>query len=180
MVTSALFLPILAVHLSPTSQALLLRTYFTVSLSWWIINGRPTPDIPAFMSAEDSTSNNQSHPTPSSGPHPPPHPHALSSASSIATNPNPWLYMVQQASVHPDDHFPKILRALAHFALLYGQRKAGQADFAHTELKGAEMLDGTLFLRAAALTARRLEDIEGDEHLAFWDRLGFSDSADVE
>ncbi|KAE9401785.1 hypothetical protein BT96DRAFT_918656 [Gymnopus androsaceus JB14] len=33
LVTSALFLPILAAHLCPTSQALLLRAYFTVSLS---------------------------------------------------------------------------------------------------------------------------------------------------
>jgi len=176
LVTSALFLPILAAHLSPTSQALLLRTYFTVSLTWWIANGRPTLDISAFMRAENFIHNNQSHPTPS-GPHPAPHPGALSSSSSIATNPNPWLYMVQQASVHPDDHLPKIVRSLSHFALLYGQRKAGEADFAQTELKGAEMLDGTLFVRAAALTARRLENIEADEHLAYWDRPGFLDSA---
>jgi hypothetical protein len=172
LVTSALFLPILASHLSPTSQALLLRTYFIFSAAWWIVNGRPTLDILSFMSAEDNTHNNQIHPS-FAGPHPPPHPQALSSSSSISTNPNPWLYMVQQASVHPDDHFPKILRALAHFALLYGGRKAGERDFTQTELPGAEMLDGTLFMRAAALTAKRLESLQPDQYLAHWDRQGF-------
>jgi hypothetical protein len=177
LVTSALFLPIIATHLSPTSQALFLRTYFITSLTWWITNGRPAPDIASFMSAEDSTSNNQSHPTPSD-PQPPPHPHALSSSSSIATNSNPWLYIVQKASVHPDDHFPKTIRALSHFALMYGQRKAGELDFAHTELKGAEMLDGTFFVRAAGLTTKRLEEIEGDEFCAYWDRPGFFEDGD--
>ncbi|KAE9401793.1 hypothetical protein BT96DRAFT_918658 [Gymnopus androsaceus JB14] len=135
-------------------------TYFTVSLTCWIANGRPTLDISAFMS-----------------PRPAPHPGALSSSSTIATNSNPWLYIVQQASVHPDAHLPKIVRSLSHFALLYGQRKADEMDFAQTELKGAEMLDGTLFVRAAALTARRLENIEADEHLVHWDRPGFFNSA---
>ncbi|KIK66449.1 hypothetical protein GYMLUDRAFT_218552 [Collybiopsis luxurians FD-317 M1] len=170
LVTSGLFLPILAAQLSPTSQALLLRTYFAISVSWWILQGRASPDIASFMTAKDIIRNNQPHPS-FTGPSP--HSHALSSTPSISTNPNPWLPMIQQAAVHPDDHFPKILRALAYFALLYGGRKAGEKDFLETELAGAEMLDGTLFVRAAALTARRLEHTEADEYLTYWDRLGF-------
>ncbi|KIK66453.1 hypothetical protein GYMLUDRAFT_218556 [Collybiopsis luxurians FD-317 M1] len=174
MVTSALFLPILAAHLSPTSQALLLRTCFIVTVSWWIFNGRPNLDIVSFMRAEDAIHNNQRHPSVKGlGSHSLPHPHALSSASPISTNPNPWLQMIQQASVHPDDHFPKILRSLAHFALLYGGRKAGEKDFSQTELAGAEMLDGSLFVRAAGLTAKRLEHTVADQYLTYWDRPGF-------
>ncbi|KAJ3881401.1 hypothetical protein F5051DRAFT_494942 [Lentinula edodes] len=185
LVTSALFLPILAAGLSPTSQVLLLRTYFTISLAWWIINGRSHPDIVSFMSAEDSTNDNKSHPV-APGPHPSTHPHALSFSSpssssahtttAIASTPNPWLYLIQQASVHPDDHFPKLIRALMHFAVMYGGRKASsdsQVDFAQTELPGAQMLDGTLFVRAAALTAKRLENIVPDEYIAYWDRKGY-------
>ncbi|KAJ4480913.1 hypothetical protein J3R30DRAFT_3656651 [Lentinula aciculospora] len=184
LVTSALFLPILAASLSPTSQALLLRTYFITCLAWWIINGRANPDIQSFMKAEDSTNNNRSHPVPSA-PYLPIHKNALSvsypsssspiPAAAIAATPNPWLYITQQASVHPDDHFPKLLRALMHFALMYGGRKASdsEVDFAQTELAGAQMLDGTLFVRAAALTARRLENIGPDEYIAYWDRKGF-------
>ncbi|KAJ4484153.1 hypothetical protein C8J55DRAFT_570899 [Lentinula edodes] len=185
LVTSALFLPILAAGLSPTSQALLLRTYFITSLAWWIINGRSQPDIVSFMSAEDSINNNQSHPI-APGPYPPTHPHALSFSSpsssspdtttAVASTPNPWLYLIQQASVHPDDHFPKLIRALMHFAVMYGGREASsdsQVEFAQTELPGAQMLDGTLFVRAAALTAKRLENIVPDEYIAYWDRKGY-------
>lgn len=49
-------------------------------------------------------------------------------------------------------------------------------DFVQTELKGAEVLDGTLFVRAAALTAKRLENIDGGEYISFWDRMGFFES----
>ncbi|KAJ3828688.1 hypothetical protein F5880DRAFT_1621049 [Lentinula raphanica] len=185
LVTSALFLPTLADGLSPTSQALLLRTYFVTSLAWWIINGRPELDIITFMSAEDPTNNNQPHPA-STGSQLVTHPHALpgfvstpssspNHAAAIAANPNPWLYLIQQATVHPDDHLPKLIRALMHFALMYGVRKSSDSEtvFGQTELAGAQMLDGTLFIRAAALTAKRLENIEADEYIAYWDRRGF-------
>lgn len=56
---------------------------------------------------------------------------------------------------------------------MYGDRKAGEADFAQTELKGAEMLDGTLFVRVAGLTTKRVHDINGDEFSAYWDRPGY-------
>ncbi|KAJ3727525.1 hypothetical protein C8R42DRAFT_716974 [Lentinula raphanica] len=185
LVTSALFLPTLADGLSPMSQALLLRTYFVTSLAWWIINGRPELDIITFMSAEDPTNNNQPHPA-STGSQLVTHPHALpgfvstpssspNHAAAIAANPNPWLYLIQQATVHPDDHLPKLIRALMHFALMYGVRKSSDSEtvFGQTELAGAQMLDGTLFIRAAALTAKRLENIEADEYIAYWDRRGF-------
>ncbi|KAJ3782053.1 hypothetical protein GGU10DRAFT_378952 [Lentinula aff. detonsa] len=185
LVTSALFLPILVAGLSPTAQALLLRAYFITSLVWWIINGRPNLDITSFIGAEDPTNNNQSHPI-SPNSHLVTHPHALSISSSpscsspataaaISANPNPWLYLIQQASVHPDDHFPKLLRALMHFSLMYGGRKASdsEVDFGQTELAGAQMLDGTLFVRAAALTAKRMENAKADEYISYWDRQGF-------
>jgi hypothetical protein len=44
----------------------------------------------------------------------------------------------------------KTQRTLAHFSSIYGTRPKGY--FMGTELEGAEMLDGSLFLRAAILT----------------------------
>lgn len=78
--------------------------------------------------------------------------------------------------VIPDDHAPKLQRALAHYGVLYGTRTSGQPDFANTELPFANQLDGTLFIRTAGLTdvrlARAVNDDVNDEGL-LWDRHGF-------
>lgn len=81
---------------------------------------------------------------------------------------NPWFPVLQEAILHPDDHLCKIQRAFLHFASLYGTTSP-PGSFAGTELEGAELLDGTLFVRAAGLTARRADtSLDGDE--IFWDR----------
>lgn len=46
---------------------------------------------------------------------------------------------------------------LALFAALYGTHDGGFPNFSRTELPRAEQLDGTLFLRAAQLTAMHFE-----------------------
>lgn len=82
------------------------------------------------------------------------------------TAPNAWLGLVQGALVHTDDHFVKVQRTLLHFAQAYGGRAPGTFDGA--VLEGAEVLDGSLFVRVAQLTAERMT-AEG----AFWDFKGF-------
>jgi len=168
LVTSSLFLPAIATILEPASQELLLRSYFAVCLVWWIGRGRPGFDIPGFF-AETSV-----RPAPAY-PHPPPHKEALPSADSPkAVTPNPWFPLIQESLVVPDDHFPKTLRALAHFGEVYGRRKPGEADFSATELPFAEKIDGSLFIRAAVLTNQRLrgEGVKVSGYL-YWDRKGF-------
>lgn len=122
-------------------------------------------DIPGFFVADTA------YPTPS-GPLPIPDEKAMPEQSSLkAITPNPWLPIIQTSIVHPDDHLPKLQRALSHFASLYGTRPAGLPDFAETELSGADKLDGTLFIRVAGLTAKRLGRIrDGEMSLPFWDR----------
>ena len=88
--------------------------------------------------------------------------------------PNPWFPIVENAIVHPDEHFSKAQRTFVHYAALYGSREAGLADFNKTGLVDAEKLDGTLFIRAAALTEQRMGRVkEGEAAGAFWDRDGF-------
>ncbi|KAG8215388.1 hypothetical protein J3R82DRAFT_8989 [Butyriboletus roseoflavus] len=72
-------------------------------------------------------------------------------ATEMTPTPNPFLPILQSAIAHPIDHLIKIQRAFAHSDTLYGTRPAGY--FKGTELEDAELLDGTLFLRAALLTA---------------------------
>ena len=50
-------------------------------------------------------------------------------------------------------------------------RAAG--DFAGVGLEGAEVLDGTLFIRVAGLTADRMGWMKEGQETQFWDRMGF-------
>ncbi|KAF5382744.1 hypothetical protein D9615_002876 [Tricholomella constricta] len=168
LVTSSLFLSSITANLKPASQELLLRGYFVECLAWWIGRGRPAFDIAAFFEADTA------YPTPP-GPFPAPHAKSLPSPTSPkATTANPWLPIIQSSLVVPDDHLPKLQRALAHYGSLYGTRAPGQPDFAETELPFAEKLDGSLFIRTAGLTNQRLLRVRDDvDVFRFWDRKGF-------
>jgi hypothetical protein len=167
LVTSTIFLPSITAYLSPASQNALLRAYLGSSLIWWVTRGLPSLDIPGFFSSVFSS-------PPDNAPKNPPDDSTLPSPTSIhALTPNPWLPIIQTTVVHPGEHLCKIQRAFAHFAVLYGSRAPGQADFKDTELEGADKLDGTLFVRAAAATAKRMGWLREGEKVGQWDRDGF-------
>ncbi|KXN91318.1 Oxidoreductase AflY [Leucoagaricus sp. SymC.cos] len=168
-VTSSMFLSSFLVHLKPKSQALLLRSYVSMCLAWFISRGKPQLDIEAFFAQSDSLKSLIEAP-PVSRPSLPKIP-AASARSS-----NPWTSVLEATMVHPDEHISKIQRTLMHYAQVYGNIEAGH--FKGTELKGAEKIDGTLFVRAANLTAARLNDGVNKELLpggaiSWWDRRGF-------
>ncbi|KAF5375845.1 hypothetical protein D9615_008239 [Tricholomella constricta] len=180
LVTSSLFLSPIAAHLTPASQELLCRSYFAVCLTWWIGRGRPTFDIPSFFA---STSLSPSLSPPSSSPPQRRNKHALPSPDSPkALTPNAWLQLVQESLTVPDEHLPKTLRALAHFADIYGRRPRGDPVLVKgTELEGKECLDGTLFVRAAVLTNEKLRGEKAEEvefkDAGLWERRGFYKSS---
>lgn len=163
LVTSAVLMPSLLGALKPASASLLLRIYFTASLVVYISRGRPPLPIADFYA---STTASPSEPGP-----PPP---ATDKALPPIAAPNPWTQIVQAALAHPDEHFCKLQRALVHFATLYGGSPKGQfAGMSNDGLQGAETLDGTLFVRAAGLTADRLGWVRQGEVNEFWDLAGF-------
>lgn len=167
MVTSSIFLPSITAYLTPASQNALLRTYLASSLVWWVSRGFPSLDIHGFFASVFSS-------PPDNAPNHPPNESTLPSPKSIhAVTPNPWLPIIQTTVVHPNEHLCKLQRALAHFAVLYGSRASGQADFKETELEGADRLDGTLFVRAAAATAKRMGWLSEGQNPGTWDRDGF-------
>ncbi|KAK1216779.1 hypothetical protein PQX77_020584 [Marasmius sp. AFHP31] len=151
LITSLIFLPGLVSALSLRSGKMLLRTYFSVSLATWIARGKPTLDIGAFFS--DSI------------------PSFIAPGSSDPTmeESSQWSSLIEYSISHPDDHFVKILRALSHCANKYGSKK----NFDVTELRGTEMIDGTLFLRAALLTAKRMVELGQSGKEECWDRPGY-------
>lgn len=177
LVTSSLFLPSLLAHLSPNAQVRLLRVYLAVSLAWYVARGRPRLDIEEFMKtpviplANDDLGNESTTTLVNlkSGSD---KTNLNSSALADARTANPWLAIIQSSIIHPDEHVPKLHRALAHWGRMYGIR--GQFSPNEINLPGARHLDGTLFLRAALLTEGRMGWVsEGEEPADFWDRYGF-------
>lgn len=162
MVTSSIFLPSLIAYLSPRAQALLLRAYLSSAVAWFVARGRPSLDFKSFFESMPTMPN----PTNST---------AVSSVEGIpaqdAQTPNPFLPLIQSSIMHPSDHHPKIQRAFAHFSTIYGARPKGY--FAGTELDGAEELDGSLFVRAAVLTANYMGWAREGEEARNWGLEGF-------
>ena len=172
-VTSSLLLSPIFSLLPRNSRKLFLRSYFAICLLWYIGNGRPELDIARFFENAATL-----YPVPP-GPQPIPHDDVSPSPDSpFAITPNPWLPIIQSALTHPDYHLPKLQRTLVEYSSHFGSTPAGY--FAGTELKDAELIDGTLFVRVAGLTAGRLGWVrEGEPPLAtVWDRRGFFDVAD--
>jgi hypothetical protein len=172
LVTSSLFLSQIFTELTRSSQIQLLRGYFAVCMAWYVGRGRPSFDIKAFFT--DATT---LHPTPP-GPRPSPHTGVNPSPSSPeAITPNSWLPIIQSTLAHPDSHLPKLQRALNEYSAHFGLTPAG--TFKDTELKDAELIDGTLFIRAAGLTFSRLGWVREGEAPGAWNEEGFFTSSDV-
>jgi hypothetical protein len=161
-VTSSLFLPSILRFLQPASQTRLLRVYFTVSLTYYIVRGRPVLDLRAFFA-------DPVPPLEVPGTHSTPSKTALLATSSH----NPWYAVLQSTLLHPEAHVSKCERALVHWANLYGERPRGYwAALAGGPdgLEGAEDMDGSLFVRAAALTLQKVGWVREGEDATFWDR----------
>ncbi|KAG2153340.1 hypothetical protein DEU56DRAFT_480362 [Suillus clintonianus] len=161
LVTSSIFIPSLITSLSPRAQVLFLRVYFASAVASWISRGRPCLNFKRFF---ESTS---PMPNPPNNLAPP----VDSVLTQDAQPPNPFLPLIQSSIMHPNDHHLKIQRAFAHFSAVYGTRPRGY--FSGTELDGAEELDGSLFLRAAVLTADYMGWVEKGEEAKNWSFNGF-------
>lgn len=187
LLNSSLFLPSLLASIpGSSSRRLLLLTYFTMSLTYYVARGRPTLDLRGFYSATEHLLHRVPGPGTSPAPGTLPNP-----SSDLAQTPNTWLRLFQSVVVHPNEHLCKAQRALAHYSSLYGKRRKGwttslsasedrrvspthsvAGDRAEDEVGLAE-LDGTLFLRVAMLTQNRLGWIREGEPEHGWDFDGF-------
>lgn len=168
LINSSLFLPLFAKHISPKALSILLKAYLAISLVVWISRGRPAPQIASFYAR---TTASLSPP----GPTLTPASDTLLGADSATVAPNPWFPLLQSTIVHPDEHLPKLQRALAEFSRLYGTKAAGKLAEAETatRLKDVDKLDGTVFIRIAGLTMERLGWMREGKPRRIWDRTGF-------
>ncbi|CEL60054.1 hypothetical protein RSOLAG1IB_09312 [Rhizoctonia solani AG-1 IB] len=161
LVTSCLFLPSVLSILKLEYQVNLIRAYFANVLICFIGEGRPTSDISGFFQSVSTD----------------PKPDHNSKSNIKAADENPWYTILGHTIHHQDEHLIKAVRALAHSATLYGAGPKGY--FSHTELRGAEEIDGTLFVRTAGLLMEALHwdyevtnRVEGIDEGNGWYRAG--------
>ena len=149
LVTSSLFLPSICAYFPPHVIQTFLRSYLSVCLATWVGQGRPSVEVtPEFFDKTDAF------------PQEPIGDRVTKPAKETLTpdtiTPNSWLAIIQSALEHPDNHVCKIQRALGHWSRMFGGRpqgywtKSSPKDTA--QLKGVELLDGTLFIRVAGMT----------------------------
>ncbi|KZV90270.1 hypothetical protein EXIGLDRAFT_720589, partial [Exidia glandulosa HHB12029] len=163
LVTSSLFMPSVLALLSPQSQSALMRCYVAITLGYWVSRGRPPFPIAEFyehVTAEPSP--------PVAAPKP--NPQTLDKENIVQ---NPWFNVLQSTVAHPDEHLLKLQRSLAHYGMLYGDRTKGH--WTGTEVEGAELLDGSVFVRVAGASLERHGPVREGAERGGWDRNGFFD-----
>ncbi|EKM48982.1 uncharacterized protein PHACADRAFT_202161 [Phanerochaete carnosa HHB-10118-sp] len=155
LVTSSLLTSLLLNVLIPKSVALLLKTSFALSIVLYVTRSCPPLPIDTFY-AHTTT-----HPHPP-GPTPMPDKDMLPpNEPRSQLTPNPWLPIVQMALWFGGTR----ARTFA------GLSSPDLSSLGSGGLTGAEMLDGTLFLRAAWLTAGRLGWMRESEKGRMWDGI---------
>ncbi|KIY70562.1 hypothetical protein CYLTODRAFT_179273 [Cylindrobasidium torrendii FP15055 ss-10] len=153
LVTSSLFIPSFIPHLSIEAQRVLLQSYFTTVLVVWVSRGRRALDIVAFYS---KTTVNPKQPCLT----------ATRPKWALSSSTNPWFGIMQNSIYHPDDHLCKIQRAFAYNAHRFGATPEG---IFKSKLREVEKLDGTIFIRAAGLTATRTSQLSDAGSKFVWD-----------
>ncbi|EIW52976.1 uncharacterized protein TRAVEDRAFT_175105 [Trametes versicolor FP-101664 SS1] len=166
LVNSSLFLPSIVAYLSPTSTAILLRTYLLNTLALYVARGSPALPVADFFDAVPVAP----APPADSLPHNKP---ADGTLTADNRTPSAWLAIAQSTLEHPDDHLCKLQRSLAHFDSLYGATPAGHFKKLGVELDGIERLDGSLFIRVAGLAQQRLGWMREGQEREEWDFDGF-------
>jgi len=174
LVTSAVFLLTLVLpsDKSPyppvplVSRVTLLKGYLATCAGWYISRGNgPIPIIERFYDAT-----NDRLTAPPAAPAPPD-----AKRKPLSAPGGPWERIVANAVAHREDHVPKAVRSLAVFAARWGSRPLGYFAGGEEGLEGREVLDGSLFVRAASLTLDRLGWAhESGKELGEWDFEGYS------
>jgi hypothetical protein len=147
------------------SRLTLLKAYLATCAGWYISRGNCALPLKDFY---DATSDRLT--APPAAPVPP-----SASRKPLSARGGPWERIILNAVAHPDSHLAKAVRSLSTFAARWGGRPAGYyAGGGEGGLEGREVLDGTLFVRAAGLTLDRLGWAhEGGKSLGSWDHDGF-------
>ncbi|MBW0533763.1 hypothetical protein O181_073478 [Austropuccinia psidii MF-1] len=147
LVTASIFLPVTLPVLESQFRPKLLKAFFRAVVIAWTAKG--APELELFKCLSDS---------------------ALISTTELQCaekEENPWFKVLGSAAKHPDEHTTKIIRTFAFASTFYGTTKQG---YYYGELKGTDLLDSSIFLRAAIMTLNKMdwERKHGDEGTMKW------------
>jgi Questin oxidase-like len=155
LVTSSIFLLTVVLRSEHTpyppvalsSRLTLLKAYLAICAAWYISKGNaPLPIKDFYDATSDRLAMPPAAPVPPSAPRKP-----------LGARGGPWERIIVNGVAHPDEHVVKAVRSLSTFATRWGGRPAGYyAGDGEGGLEGREVLDGTLFVRAASLMLDRL------------------------
>ena len=192
LVTSSLFLSshVQNVRSHPHASLALLQAYFATALSWYIARRggrsinltnfyrntdytvRPDYNLPDISvhsdnAGPDNASTNAAHSTSTKRPE------------------NVWTSIIDSSIMKEDEHYPKLQRALMHYSVLHGLKTSedifGTMPMPDAESKNADVaqgnksgnpfqvLDGTVFWRAAAMTQEKVASVVGRKAAQYWD-----------
>ncbi|KAI9447320.1 hypothetical protein F5148DRAFT_1292298 [Russula earlei] len=178
LVTSAVFLLTLVLpsEHSPSppvplaNRLTLLKAYLATCAGWYISRGNAAIPIKEFYYA---THDRLTAPPAASAP-------PSAERKPLGAPGGPWQRIIVNAVAHPDEHLAKAVRSLSTLAIRWGGRPAGYYSGGGVGgLEGREVLEGTLFVRAASLTLDRLGWAhESGKGLSDWDHDGIRFSSD--
>jgi len=176
LVTSAIFLLTLVLPSSNSpyppvplvDRVILLKAYLATCVGFYISRGNGPIPIEGFYAATRDQLT-----TPPAVPGPPD-----AKRKPLSAPGGPWARIITNAIAFPEEHLAKTVRSLAVFAARWGGRPAGYfagGGGGEDGLEGREVLDGTLFVRAAGLTLDRLGWAhESGKELDNWDHEGYT------
>ncbi len=149
-----------------SSRVTLLKSYLATCAAWYVSRGNGPISLKQFYAATDDRLT-----APPAKPVPPD-----AKRKPLSAPGGPWERIIANAVAHPEEHLPKAVRSLAVLAARWGARPEGHyAGGGDDGLEGREVLDGTLFVRAASLALDRLGWAhESGKELGQWDFDGYA------
>ncbi|KAF8262311.1 hypothetical protein EI94DRAFT_1602907 [Lactarius quietus] len=179
LVTSSVFLLTLVLRSDNTpyppqplaTRVMLLKAYLSTCAGFYISRGNGPLPVKEFYAAT-----NDCLTAPPAVPGPP-----GAKRQPLTAPGGPWGRIIANAIAYPEEHVVKTIRSLAVFAARWGSRPAGYfAGGGDDGLQGRELLDGTIFVRAASLTLNRLGWAhESGKELVEWDYEGYYNWRDI-
>ncbi|TNY24391.1 hypothetical protein DMC30DRAFT_333462, partial [Rhodotorula diobovata] len=159
--TSIMFLPSLLEVISPHLRPYLLTSHFRILVAYWVSRGRPDLYVAETLMAAT------------------PYPRAPPADAFEDDGSNPWMRVLASAVDHDDEHATKVVRSLYYAATHFGTSEKGIFT---SSLPGTELMDGSIFIRAAGLTLASVgwEHEGASGNPGTWDRsaLGFPSTWD--
>ena len=178
-VTSSMFVPNLVLANSRHCQTLdpplplrsrfaLLRGFVNQCAHWYVAMGKAAVPFADFYAATDVFVFSNA-PAPETRGAAQRNMGTMTQTERYASPASAWLRIWPSIIAHPNEHLVKLIRALGAFSQMFGGRGKGfYAGPVEAQL-GASSVDGTLFVRAAALTMEKMGWVAEGEPTRIWE-----------